>query len=60
MENDLPPTKDISLESYLKLKNENSELQKKIMELESVVVQLKNEIRKLKSKRPHSGGIRID
>jgi len=63
----LPPTKNVPLENYLllqkentELKSENTKLQTKITKLESQIFQLEKEISKLKSKRPHSGGIRID
>ena len=60
MTNNLPLTKNISPENYFKLKTINSEFQKRVSELESIVIKLENEISKLKSKRPHGGGVRID
>ena len=60
MTDNLPLTKNISPEDYFKLKTVNSKLQKRVSEIESVVIKLENEISKLKSKRSHGGRVRID
>ena len=59
-EQNLPPTKNVSLEEYLAPQKENTNAQVKITKLESQILQLKEEISKLKSKRAYSGGVKID